>query len=435
MRRESFIKKTVGLVAMLGLISSTALADTIFTDSFATSTLGSAWTTNGTGNWRVRLLTTYRVGSTGYGAAMDDSVAGGYSTTRLNLKLNLAGYSGVTLNFKMRNVGDESHTQDGVYISADGVNFYKVAWSFPAIGSTWSTHSLNLSSAAATAGITLGVDSVIRFQEYDDYSLSSDGIAIDDVTVTGTIAAPAVSSRPGIGAIPYTSGSTSGTTFRVWAPNGSAVSVAGEFNGWLANRHPLASEGGSGNWSVDVPGALISDEYKYVITYSGTQYWRQDPRAEDMTNDAGNSIVADKSHTWANSFTMPGWNELVIYESHVGTYYRSNSGTPGTFADMQSKLQHLQDLGINAIQLMPIMEFPGMTSWGYNPHSQFAPESDYGTPKQLKQLVDAAHGRGMAVIMDVVYNHMGPARTKPPFPSGTSTDPNFGNGGIYFYTD
>lgn len=435
MRRKSSCLRIAAMAAAMVCMGTAAHAVTIFTDSFTSSALGSAWTKSGTGNWRVQTSTGYRVGTSGYGVTFDDSVSGGYSYSRLDLKQNLAGYSSLSLTFQMRNVGDEAHSQDGVYISADGTTFYKCSWSFPAKSSSFSLQTVNISATATANNIVLGPDAVIRFQQYDDTKLSSDGIAIDNVTLTGVIATPVASVKPGMGSIPYTSGGISGTTFRVWAPNASAVKVVGDFNGWVTDRHPLASEGSSGNWSVDVPGALINDQYKYYITYSGTNYWRQDPRAQDMTNDSGNSIIADLSYSWANSFSMPAWNEMIIYETHIGTFYRSSSGTPGTFNDASTKLQYLKDRGINAIKIMPIMEFPGMTSWGYNPHSQFAPESDYGTPKQLKQLIDAAHGKGIAVILDVVYNHMGSSPNESAIPLWNFDGPSLGNGGIYFFTD
>ncbi|MEO8376487.1 MAG: alpha-amylase family glycosyl hydrolase, partial [Candidatus Sumerlaeota bacterium] len=435
MRRTQSFLRIAAMAAAIVCMGTAAHAVTIFTDSFASSTLGASWTKGGTATWRVQTSTTYRNGASGYGVAFDSSASSTYATSRLDLHQNLAGYSTLSLSFKMRNVGDEIQSQDGVYISADGVTFYKCSWTYPAIGSTFNTQTVDISATASTNHIVLGPDAVIRFQQYDNSPLSSDGIAIDDVTLTGVIATPVASVKPGMGAIPYTSGGYSGSTFRVWAPNASAVSVAGDFNAFQTNRHPLASEGGSGNWSVDVPDALINDQYKYYITYSGTGYWRQDPRAQDMTNDSGNSIIADLAYTWANSFTMPAWNEMVMYEAHIGTFYRSSGGTPGTFNDATTKLQYLKDRGINAIELLPIMEFPGMTSWGYNPHSQFAPESDYGTPKQMKQFVDAAHAKGIAVILDVVYNHMGSSPNETAIPIWNFDGPSFGNGGIYFFAD
>jgi maltooligosyltrehalose trehalohydrolase len=97
------------------------------------------------------------------------------------------------------------------------------------------------------------------------------------------------------------------------------------------------------------------------------------------------------------------WHEAVIYELHVGTF-----SPEGTFAGAEKKLDHLQELGITVIELMPIADFPGKRGWGYDGVLQFAPESAYGPPGELKSLVAAAHRRGIAVMLDVVYNHFGP---------------------------
>ncbi|MBI5154040.1 alpha amylase C-terminal domain-containing protein [Candidatus Poribacteria bacterium] len=236
-----------------------------------------------------------------------------------------------------------------------------------------------------------------------------------------------------MGAIPITSGSA----FRVWAPNASAVAVAGDFNAWSATANPLVNDGGGlGNWSATINDAVIGDQYKYVITHpTYGVVWRQDPRALDMTNSAGNSVIADLSYTWVNGFTMPAWNQMVIYEMHVGTFNDAVGGPVGTFDSVTAKMSHLSGLGVNAIKIMPIMEFPGDQSWGYNPHSQYAPESAYGTPRDLKELVDAAHGAGIAVILDVVYNHMGTSPTESDIPVWNFDAESYGNGGIYFFSD
>ena len=94
---------------------------------------------------------------------------------------------------------------------------------------------------------------------------------------------------------------------------------------------------------------------------------------------------------------------LVFYELHVGTFTAE-----GTFAAVARRLDHLVDLGVTAVELMPIADFPGRWGWGYDGVLPFAPASRYGRPEALKALVDACHGRGLAVFLDVVYNHFGP---------------------------
>ncbi len=239
------------------------------------------------------------------------------------------------------------------------------------------------------------------------------------------VAALVPSANPGMGSIPY----GGGATFRAWAPNAAAVSVAGDFNAWSDTANPLASEGASGTWSVDVAGASAGDEYKLVI--DGT-LWKNDPWARDVTNSVGNSVIVDGSGYAWSPFTMPGWHELVIYEMHVGTFNDTPGGTPGTWQSAINRLNHLQSLGVNCVELMPIAEFAGDFSWGYNPAHPFAPESIYGTPEDMRDFVDECHQRGIAVVVDVVYNHLGPSDLDMWQFDGWSVG---GLGGIYFFQD
>ena len=232
------------------------------------------------------------------------------------------------------------------------------------------------------------------------------------------------SSKAGMGAF-VDSGDT---TFRVWAPNATSVAVAGSFNAWSATANPLASEG-NGNWSVDVAGDLSGDTYKYVINGS---LWKNDPRAVDVTNSVGDSIItAPSTYSWT-SFTAPGWHEMLIYEMHVGTFNDTAGGNPGTWQTAIGKLDHVQALGFNAVEMMPIAEFAGDFSWGYNPAHPFAPESIYGDPDDLRDFVDECHQRGIAVLVDVVYNHLGPSDLDMWRFDGSYTG---SYGGIYFFQD
>lgn len=236
------------------------------------------------------------------------------------------------------------------------------------------------------------------------------------------------STRPGWGAEPY----SGGTTFRVWAPNATSVHVAGSFNNWSSTAHPLTNQGG-GVWSRDVANALIGDQYRYVIRNGSQTLWKNDARARQVTNSVGNSVIRSGSYNWGtSSFSMPGWNSMVIYEMHVGTFNVTTSGRPGTWNSAVNRLNHIRDLGANAIKMMPIAEFAGDFSWGYNPAHVFAPESAYGTPDNLKNFVKEAHARGIAVILDVVYNHFGPSDLDLWRYDGWSQN---GKGGIYFYQD
>jgi len=187
----------------------------------------------------------------------------------------------------------------------------------------------------------------------------------------------AVSTQSGMGALPY----NGGVAFRVWAPFASAVSVPGTFNGWNMGATPLTHEGG-GYWSCDVAGAAIGNQYKFVVDNPGAggQRWKNDPYARSLTNSVGNSIVAETSFTFtAGGYATPPWNEMVIYELHVGSF-RFDPGSAngrGNFDTVIGQLDYIRDLGINVIQLMPSDEFAGDISWGYNPSYIFAIESSY----------------------------------------------------------
>lgn len=247
--------------------------------------------------------------------------------------------------------------------------------------------------------------------------------------LSAVLTAAVPSTRPGMGAIPY----TGGTAFRVWAPHAASVNVAGNFNGWSTTANPLAYEG-DGTWSVDVAGANVNDEYKYVINAGSSPLWKVDPRARDVVNSVGNGIIVDNTYSWT-PFAMPSWNDMVIYEMHIGTYVDFFAGGPGTWSSAMSKLNHLQDLGVNAVEIMPIGEFPGDYSLGYNPADLFAPESAYGTPAQARQFVDACHQRGIAVLLDVIYNHMGPSDLDYSVWKFDGFSTYWDTGGIYFYED
>ncbi|MBT5584383.1 MAG: 1,4-alpha-glucan branching protein [Phycisphaerae bacterium] len=243
----------------------------------------------------------------------------------------------------------------------------------------------------------------------------------------------AQSSRPGQGATVYQDDGGWGTTFRTWAPNAAAVYVSGSFNNWATNTHPLTSEG-DGFWSRDAEGVWAGHEYQFVLLNSGNTLWRNDPRARKLTSSNGKSIIVNPDqYSWQHDMATPNWNELVIYELHAGTFGTvDGGGFPGNFAGVQTHLDHLVDLGINAVELLPVNEFAGDQSWGYNPGHIFSVESYYGGPDQLKQLVDACHERGIAVLIDVVFNHLGPTDLGCwQFDGWSEND----GGGIYFYND
>lgn len=233
---------------------------------------------------------------------------------------------------------------------------------------------------------------------------------------------------PGMGSLPH----AHGVAFRVWAPNAEFVSVVGSFNNWDKQANPMIREE-AGYWYVDLPNSKIGDEYRYFLKNGGFEVMRIDPYAREVTNSAGNGIVHDSSFDWQDDkFDLAPINEIVIYEMHVGTFGEGSGDSVRTFQAATEKLEYLERLGINLIEIMPVSQFAGDRSWGYNPANLFAVESNYGGPRALKEFVRAAHQRGIGVLMDVVYNHFGPSDLDLWQFDGWSEN---GGGGIYFYND
>lgn len=233
----------------------------------------------------------------------------------------------------------------------------------------------------------------------------------------------------GMGAIVH----AGGCTFRVWAPHAKSVKVrvktGGERRGKLANLDNEAD----GYWAADVAGVSAGDHYKIVLDTPAGKRERIDPYAMQVTSSVGEGVVVDHgAFDWQDDqFELPPHNELVIYELHVGSFLVKD-GEVGTLSTALEQLGHLQRLGVNAIQIMPVKEFAGDLSWGYNPANIFAVESVYGGPDALKTFVRECHKAGIAVILDVVYNHFGPSDLDLWQFDGASDN---GKGGIYFYQD
>lgn len=231
-----------------------------------------------------------------------------------------------------------------------------------------------------------------------------------------------------MGAIPH----EKGVAFRVWAPHADSVSVIGSFNDFKPDRHPMSREDG-GNWYADLPDAAVGDEYRYQIVNGDKTLSRIDPRARQVTNSIGNGVIHNPHFDWEDdAFVAPPHDQWVIYEMHVGTFSRKYVDKTGTFDDMVLEFDHLKHLGVNVLQLMPVAEFAGDISWGYNPAHLYAIESAYGGPEALKRFVKTAHREGFAVVMDVVYNHFGPSDLDLWQFDGWYEN---GKGGIYFYND
>ncbi|HEY8944366.1 MAG TPA: alpha-amylase family glycosyl hydrolase, partial [Polyangiaceae bacterium] len=183
--------------------------------------------------------------------------------------------------------------------------------------------------------------------------------------------------------------------FFVWAPNAKHMElVAG------GQRLPLAREGDL--WRL-ADGAL-SPGTDYALSIDGARPL-PDPRSRYQPEGVhGPSRWTADKFSWTDAgFRAPPLASAVLYELHVGTF-----GSDGTFDGVIERLGHLQKLGVTHVELMPVVEFPGERGWGYDGVDLFAPHHAYGGPEGLKRLVDACHARGLAVVLDVVYNHLGP---------------------------
>ena len=235
--------------------------------------------------------------------------------------------------------------------------------------------------------------------------------------------------QKGMGAIAY----KGGVAFRIWAPNAQSVFVKGDFNGWSESATPLSHEE-NGYWYADVESAQPDHEYKFVLINGDQKLERIDPYARQVTNSTGNGVIYDtSSFDWQDdTFDLPPHNELVIYEMHIGSFFTDTKGKPGDFDAAIEKLENLKLLGVNALQIMPVAEFAGDYSWGYNPAHIFAVESIYGGPDRFKMFIREAHKQGVAVLLDVVYNHFGPSDLDLWRFDGWQENE---KGGIYFYND
>ncbi len=200
-----------------------------------------------------------------------------------------------------------------------------------------------------------------------------------------------------IGALPQPDGST---RFRVWAPRAEQVALVLPDQ----NREPVPLAADSdGYFSVTATNIKAGERYWYLL--DGT-IRRPDPASQSQPDGVhGPSQVVDHQlFSWSDQ-TWPGvpLEQYIIYELHVGAFTRE-----GTFDGVISRLEYLCELGITAVELMPVAQFPGERNWGYDGTFPFAVQNSYGGPDGLKRLVDACHARGLAVILDVVYNHLGP---------------------------
>ncbi len=259
----------------------------------------------------------------------------------------------------------------------------------------------------------------------------------------------------------------SGATFKAWAPAAREVRIRWDYSqnptgDWHHQQEARLQKLDGGHWGGFVPGVEAGERYMFYVVgpEGGTEGVKRDPYARDLTDNPAwpdcQCLLCDPDRfLWHDAgYRTPPYHELVIYQLHIGTWFIPKDKDKGTFLDVMEQLPYLKSLGINAIQPLPVVEFPTMFSLGYNGVDYFSPETDYGVQKddpalddhlqaanallqqadpsltpytrqdiegtanQLRLLVDLCHLHGIAVILDVVYNHAG----------GSFTDQ-----GLYFF--
>lgn len=183
--------------------------------------------------------------------------------------------------------------------------------------------------------------------------------------------------------------------FGLWAPDVREARVE------IGGIAMPAKAAGHGWWLFETE-ASAGDPYRWVL--EGTPY--PDPAAHAQVADVHgpSKLVDPAAYEWRHEWQGRPWHEAVLYELHIGTFTEE-----GTFAATIAELPRLAELGVTMIELMPVAQFEGARGWGYDGVLPFAPHPAYGTPDEMRALVDAAHGLGIAVLLDVVYNHFGPS--------------------------
>ena len=200
-------------------------------------------------------------------------------------------------------------------------------------------------------------------------------------------------------------------SFRLWAPEQTAVFL--EIDG----REPLVMTSAPGGWFTLTIAGTAGIRYRFVLADGSAV---PDPASRFQPEDVHgpSEVVAGDAFRWTDAgWRGLPWHEAVIYELHVGTFTLE-----GTFRAATGRLPYLKSLGVTVIEVMPVGDFPGRWSWGYDGVLLFAPDSNYGRPDDLKALVDRAHALGMAVLLDVVYNHFGPDGNYLPLLAPALTD-------------
>jgi maltooligosyltrehalose trehalohydrolase len=190
------------------------------------------------------------------------------------------------------------------------------------------------------------------------------------------------------------------TRFRLWAPDAASVDL--DLAG-AQGQARLAMQRDADGWHELITAAVPGARYRFVV---GEGLLVPDPASRFNPDDVhgASEVIDPQAYRWRHTaWRGRPWSEAIVYELHIGTF------TPeGTFTAAAARLPQLAALGITAVELMPVADFPGARNWGYDGVLPFAPDASYGRPQDLKALVDAAHGLGLMMLLDVVYNHFGP---------------------------
>ncbi|MBN2630654.1 MAG: 1,4-alpha-glucan branching protein GlgB [Rhodobacteraceae bacterium] len=207
-----------------------------------------------------------------------------------------------------------------------------------------------------------------------------------------------------------------GTHFAVWAPNAERVSVVGDFNIWDGRRHPMRRRGATGVWETFVPGLGEGETYKYEIRGPFGQLLplKADPVGFGSEHPPANASVV---RTIGGSFGDADWMEtrharqnvdapISAYEVHLGSWRRAPGDRMLSYLELAEQLvDYAVDMGFTHLELLPVSEYPFDGSWGYQPVGLFAPTIRHGTPSEFRAFVDAAHGKGLGIVLDWVPGH------------------------------
>jgi malto-oligosyltrehalose trehalohydrolase len=189
-----------------------------------------------------------------------------------------------------------------------------------------------------------------------------------------------------------------GVRFRLWAPSQSEIGVS------IDGAAALPLQRRDDGWhELACTAAKAGSLYRFKLA-DGSEVPDPASRFQPQDVHGPSEIIDPLAYRWGDAdWGGRPWTQAVVYELHVGTFTSA-----GTFSAAIERLEHLATLGVTAIELMPLADFPGQRNWGYDGVLPYAPDSSYGRPEQLKAFIDAAHARGLMVILDVVYNHFGP---------------------------